>query len=143
MTVVKELIRSELDGTLSFGDYTLDTKTKKDGFEFQGDIYKVKTFKEITKLEKNGMFVYESVPGTAVEHFEVSEDVISFKVSGTVSVPTELVNLLCSMPSVGIFSQIPDLLFWMERILHFCHSMPEQKILEDCIRIRCGELLLE
>ena len=52
MTVVKELIRSELDGTLSFGDYTLDTKTKKDGFEFQGDIYKVKTFKEITKLEK-------------------------------------------------------------------------------------------
>ena len=29
MTVVKELIRSELDGTLSFGDYTLDTKTKK------------------------------------------------------------------------------------------------------------------
>ena len=24
MTVVKELIRSELDGTLSFGDYTLD-----------------------------------------------------------------------------------------------------------------------
>ena len=75
MTVVKELIRSELDGTLSFGDYTLDTKTKKDGFEFQGDIYKVKTFKEITKLEKNGMFVYESVPGTAVEHFEVSEDV--------------------------------------------------------------------
>ena len=43
MTVVKELIRSELDGTLSFGDYTLDTKTKKDGFEFQGDIYKVKT----------------------------------------------------------------------------------------------------
>ena len=79
MTVVKELIRSELDGTLSFGDYTLDTKTKKDGFEFQGDIYKVKTFKEITKLEKNGMFVYESVPGTAVEHFEVSEDVISFK----------------------------------------------------------------
>ena len=45
--------------------------------------------------------------------------------------------------SVGIFSQIPDLLFWMERILHFCHSMPEQKILEDCIRIRCGELLLE
>ena len=43
------------------------------------------------------------------------------------SVPTELVNLLCLMPSVEIFSQIPDLLFWMERILHFCHSMPEQK----------------
>lgn len=83
MTVVKELIRSEADGTLSFGDYTLDTKTKKDGFEFQGDLYKVKTFREITKLEKNGMFVYESVPGTAVEHFAVSENVVSFKVSGS------------------------------------------------------------
>ena len=31
-------------------------------FEFCGDLYKVKTFFEITKLEKNGMFVYESVP---------------------------------------------------------------------------------
>ena len=82
MTVVKELIRSELDGTLSFGDYTLDTKTKKDGFEFQGDIYKVKTFKEITKLEKNGMFVYESVPGTSVLEFTESEDGVSFVVEG-------------------------------------------------------------
>lgn len=82
MAAVKELIRGEADGTLSFGDYTLDSKTKKDGFEFQGDLYKVKTFKEITKLEKNGMFVYESVPGTAVENFVVSEDTVSFKVSG-------------------------------------------------------------
>lgn len=82
MTAVKELIRSEADGTISFGDYTLDTKTKKEGFEFQGDLYKVKTFNEITKLEKNGMFVYESVPGTAVEGFRVSENVVSFKVSG-------------------------------------------------------------
>ena len=83
MTVVKELIRSELDGTLSFGDYTLDTKTKKDGFEFQGDIYKVKTFKEITKLEKNGMFVYESVPGTAAEHFKVTDEDVEFAVEGS------------------------------------------------------------
>ena len=82
MTVVKELIRSELDGTLSFGDYTLDTKTKKDGFEFQGDIYKVKTFKEITKLEKNGMFVYESVPGTSVFGLVQSADQMDFHVEG-------------------------------------------------------------
>ena len=82
MAAVKELLRAEADGTLSFGDYTLGSKTKLDGFEFQGDLYKVKTFKEITKLEKNGMFVYESVPGTAVENFVVSEDAVSFKVSG-------------------------------------------------------------
>ena len=55
MATVKELLRAENDGTLSFGDYTLPTKTKKDNFEFEGDIYKVKTFAEITKLEKRPM----------------------------------------------------------------------------------------
>lgn len=81
MTAVKELLRAENDGTLSFGDYTLESKTKLDGFEFQGDLYKVKTFSEITKLEKNGMFVYESVPGTAVTNFKASEQVVTFKVA--------------------------------------------------------------
>ena len=54
MTVVKELIRSELDGTLSFGDYTLDTKTKKDGFEFQGDIYKAVSYTHLGIIRQRG-----------------------------------------------------------------------------------------
>lgn len=83
MAAVKELLRAETDGTLSFGDYTLDKKTKLDGFEFQGNLYKVKTFSEITKLERNGMFVYESVPGTAVENFKASEKEVTFGVSGS------------------------------------------------------------
>ena len=82
MAAVKELLRAENDGTLSFGDYTLGSKTKKENYEFEGDIYKVKTFAEITKLERNGMFVYESVPGTAVENFRASEAEITFQVSG-------------------------------------------------------------
>lgn len=82
MAAVKELLRIESDGTLSFGDYTLSSKTKLENFEYQGDIYKVKTFAEITKLEKNGMFLYESVPGTAVENLKVTEDTLSFVVSG-------------------------------------------------------------
>ena len=82
MAAVKELLKAEADGTLSFGDYTLPNKTKLDGFEFQGNIYKVKTFSEITKLERDGMFVYESVPGTAVENFKAAEGEVSFKVSG-------------------------------------------------------------
>ena len=81
MAAVKELLRAENDGTLSFGDYTLTAKTKKDNFEFEGDIYKVKTFAEITKLEKNGMFVYESVPGSAGENFETTECEVAFMVS--------------------------------------------------------------
>lgn len=82
MAVISELIRSESDGTLSFGDYTLASKSKKAGFEHLGDIYKVKTFKEITKLEKNESFVYESVPGTTVHHMEMTEDVVRFQVEG-------------------------------------------------------------
>ena len=82
MAAVKELLRVAADGTLSFGDYTLDKKTKLEDVEFQGDLYKVKTFAEITKLERNGMFLYESVPGTAVEHLKVTEDTVSFSVSG-------------------------------------------------------------
>ena len=54
MPVVNELIRSEEDGTISFGNYKLDVKSKLPDFEHCGDTYKVKTFYEITKLEKNG-----------------------------------------------------------------------------------------
>ena len=45
MPVVKELIRSEQDGSLSFGNYQLDTKSKVSDFEHCGDSYKVKTYK--------------------------------------------------------------------------------------------------
>ena len=81
MATVKELLRAEENGTLSFGDYTLTSKTKLDNFEFEGDIYKVKTFAEITKLEKNGMFVYESVPGSTVENFKATDAEVVFQVS--------------------------------------------------------------
>ena len=82
MAAVKELIRAEEDGSISFGDYELASKTKKQDFEYQGDLYKVKTFREITKLERNDMFVYESVPGTAVEHFRADADSVEFQVEG-------------------------------------------------------------
>lgn len=76
----KEILRVE-DGTLSFGDYTLTSKTKLDNFEFEGDIYKVKTFAEITKLERNGMLVYESVPGSSVQNFKATDAEVSFRIA--------------------------------------------------------------
>ena len=82
MAVISELIRTEADGTISFGNYELDQKTKVSDFEHKGDLYKVKTFKEITKLERNGMFVYESVPGTAVFNLTQSEAQMDFHVEG-------------------------------------------------------------
>lgn len=77
------IIRREEDGTISFGNYELEQKTKVSDFEHAGDIYKIKTFKEITKLEKNEMFVYESVPGTAVSHMNASADGMEFQVEGS------------------------------------------------------------
>lgn len=82
MSVIHELIRSESDGTISFGDYSLDSKAKLDNFAHAGDLYKVKTYREITKLERNGMFVYESVPGTAVTSFQATDAAVSFQVEG-------------------------------------------------------------
>ena len=56
MSVVNELIRSEQDGTLSFGNYLLDTKSKLSDFEH--------------------------VPGTAVNNFQASADGVKFEVEG-------------------------------------------------------------
>ena len=56
MPVVEELIRTEQDGTISFGNYKLGQKSKKSDFEYQGDIYKVKTYNEITKCSYMSLF---------------------------------------------------------------------------------------
>ena len=82
MAVIEELIRKEKDGTLSFGNYLLDVKSKVSDFEYEGDLYKVKTYKKITKLERNGMFVYESVPGTVVFNMSQKENEVTFELAG-------------------------------------------------------------
>ena len=80
MAGINELLRSEADGSLSFGDYTLEKKTKLSDYEHEGDMFKVKTFKEMTRLEKNDAFVYESEPGTTVYNMKYSENGVDFSV---------------------------------------------------------------
>lgn len=82
MAVVQELLREEAQGAISFGNHKLGVKAKVEDFEHGGDLLKVKTYKSITKLEKNGMFAYESVPGTSVNNFTESENGVSFVVEG-------------------------------------------------------------
>ena len=77
--VEKLLVQSA--GGIDFGNYSLPGKSKAEK-QFGGDAYKVKTFKEITKLEKNGSFLYESVPGTAVNDFFMDENGVAFLVEG-------------------------------------------------------------
>ena len=82
MAVVEGLIQTEADGSLSFGNHTLAQKAKKEDFEHGGDLFKVKTYGTMTKLERNGMFAYESVPGTSVTHFKEDVDGVTFTVEG-------------------------------------------------------------
>lgn len=82
MAVVEEIIRVEEDGTLSFGNYELKEKTKVLDFEVGGRLYKAKTFFEVTKLKRDGALVYESLPGTAVHNFKVTDGGVSFQVEG-------------------------------------------------------------
>ena len=82
MAIVEELLRTEENGAISFGNYKLDTKAKVEDYEHSGNLYKVKTYKELTKLEKNGMFAYESQPGTSVIDFQETEDGVTFQVEG-------------------------------------------------------------
>ena len=80
---VDKLICIEDDGSLSFGNHTLAEKAKLEDFPYEGNLMKVKTFKTMTKLEKNGSFMYESVPGTSVYGFKETAEGISFTVEGT------------------------------------------------------------
>jgi len=82
MAVVEELLRSETDGTFSFGNHRLTHKAKVEDYKHEGDLLKVKTYNAMTKVEKNGMFLYESVPGTSVLNFLEKEDGVEFIVEG-------------------------------------------------------------
>ena len=82
MAVSKRINPYRREWSNQLGDYELAQKSKLSDYQHQGDMYKVKTFKEITKLERNGMFVYESVPGTAVFNLTQSEAQMDFHVEG-------------------------------------------------------------
>ncbi len=83
MAAIEELIRQEKNGKLSFGNHLMEEKKKVLDFEVNGDLYKIKTFKEITKLEKNGKMLLETVPGATVHNFAVDEHGASFSVEGS------------------------------------------------------------
>ncbi len=79
---VEQLLRTEQNGSLSFGNHILAEKAKLEDYKYNGDLMKVKTYKAMTKLEKNGLFAYESVPGTSVYNFIETEKGVDFEVEG-------------------------------------------------------------
>ena len=82
MAIIEEIIRLEENGTLSFGDYISAEKKKRDNFEVSGDIYKIKTHIEITRLEKNGKLLLETVPGATVHNLALETNSVTFSIEG-------------------------------------------------------------
>ena len=83
MAVIEELIRLEDNGSISFGNYLMDEKKKVLDFEVCGNLYKVKTYKDITKLEKNGKMLLEAVPGATIHNFVMDAKTGSFAVESS------------------------------------------------------------
>lgn len=111
MAVVEQILRSEENGTISFGNHKLAQKAKVEDFKHAGDLYKVKTYQTMTKLEKNGMFLYESVPGTSVLNFREMPEGVEFLVEGegdaqiTIGLNDETeYNVLVNDESIGTMS---------------------------------------
>lgn len=82
MAVINEIICTEADGSLSFGNYEVAEKQKAEGFKVGNDVYKVRTHKDVTRLSKNGKLVLETVPGATVHSLKVGERVTAFEIEG-------------------------------------------------------------
>lgn len=82
MPVVDELIRTEENEALSFGNHLLGKKGKIADFKAFGHSYEVKSFEELTRLHKDDALVFEAVPGVSVFSFKMNEQGAAFEVSG-------------------------------------------------------------
>ena len=82
MSVIEEFIRVEKDGTISFGNFLTDSKKKVVDFEVNGHLYYVKTYSEITRLEKNSKLLLEAVPGAAIHNLYMDGKKVSFSIEG-------------------------------------------------------------
>ena len=83
MAGLDKLIVANEDNSISFGNHETQEKQKLEGFELNGEVYKVKTHNEITRLEKNGRLLFESVPGTTVSDLKLNSDSMSFSLIGS------------------------------------------------------------
>ena len=82
--IVEEILIVEEDGTLSFGNHEAEKKQKIENFPYEGNTYKISTYKEATRLEKNEELVLETIPGATFHNFSKEEDLsrISFSIEG-------------------------------------------------------------
>ena len=89
MASIQSGIQTGKNDSVSFGNYEVTEKIKAK-LEIAGDEYYVKTHNEITKLEKNGMLLIETVPGAAIFDFSVEENIVSFFAEGKGNTDTQI-----------------------------------------------------
>lgn len=82
MSVINENIRIEENGTISFGNYEVETKQKVDDYKVGGDLYTLRTHKQVTRIEKNSKLLIETVPGATVHNMSVGEGVTTLTIEG-------------------------------------------------------------
>ncbi len=82
MAVIEKGIVANENGTISFGNHEVLEKFKLRDFVLDGNSYNIKTHKDVTRLTKNGILLFESVPGCTVHNFSLSEKKVTFTVEG-------------------------------------------------------------
>ncbi len=82
MSIIQQGIILNDDKTLSFGNYESSEKIKVIDFNVDGNIYKIRTHKEVTRLSKNGNLLLETVPGATVHNLYIKENKATFSIEG-------------------------------------------------------------
>ena len=82
MSIIKEGIILNEDKTLSFGNYEVTEKIKVKDFNVDGNIYKIRTHNEVTRLSKNGNLLLETVPGATIHNLDIKEKEATFLAEG-------------------------------------------------------------
>ncbi|MDR2940226.1 MAG: endosialidase [Clostridiales bacterium] len=82
MAVIAEAIRVEPNNSLSFGNYHVSEKIKINEFNHDGDIYDLRTHDKITRLQKNGSLLIETVPGATLHNFGMDGKLVRFEIEG-------------------------------------------------------------
>nr|WP_317359216.1 endosialidase [uncultured Tyzzerella sp.] len=82
MSTIQEGIILNSDKTLSFGNYEVTEKIKVTDFNVDGNIYKIRTHNEVTRLSKNGNLLLETVPGATIHNLFIKDKETTFLAEG-------------------------------------------------------------
>lgn len=113
MSIIDELIRKEGNGTISFGNYMLDTKSKVSDFEHDGDLYTIPAShgegrfvasKEwIEKLEQNGQIAtrYVNLSGVPTMEEEFNPNGSYYAIEGITSPDGRVLGKMAHSERIG------------------------------------------